>query len=496
MPPVSPPPARLPLGTLVGPWRVLERLGLGAHGAVYRALHAHSPSSPVALKLALHPGNPRFSRERELLSRLHHPHVPRLLDHGEWTLADFRFPFLVMEWVDGVSLYDWAHFHRPSSRQVLLTLSRLASALAATHAAGGLHRDFKGDNVLVREADGWPFLTDFGSGHFLGAAPLSEPPFPPGTPYYRAPEAWRFVHEPLTPPAVPYAPTSSDDVFALGVTAYRLLTGEYPAPLDLESLAASRDEAAPSSPRALNPRCASELAELTVRMLSPNPEARGTGRELAEALEQAAWEAGPEADAPLFDREAPEPAPTSSAPPRAAPPPAPEASRPAPTHSRPTRAAPRGRSRAVRSRLTAASLGATVALGAAWVLTARPGVKPEQEHASSARENEDGGTVAVGDAALTAPVPLSQAPSAWTSVAVDLPRRSFPGQRRPDASGRCPGKAQVAIHGGCWFKLPLDPKDCEGEHYYVYKGGCYAPVISPARPPTSSPVKPPEDSPE
>jgi serine/threonine-protein kinase len=495
MPTVIPNPARLPLGTLVGPWRVLERLGLGAHGAVYRALHAHSPSSPVALKLARYPRDERFARERELLSRVRHPHVPRLLDHGEWQLADFFFPYLVMEWLDGVSLYDWARLYRPSSRQVLHTLSRLASALAATHAAGGLHRDFKGDNVIIREADGWPFLTDFGSGHFLGAAPLTEPPFPPGTPYYRAPEAWRFVNLAREEPVVPYAPRASDDVFALGVTAWRLLTDEYPSPPDSALRDSSQAEAAPPSPRALNPRCIEELSGLTARMLSPHPEARGTARELAEAMERAAREAGPEADAPLFDREAPEPALTRSGLPRAVPQLHREAPEPGLTRSGPSRAAPRGRARAVRPWLPAAGVGAALALGAAGMLRAPPGVETLEERASRSEEMKDGGTVAVGDAALTAPVPLARAPSSWSTLSVDLPPRPLPGQRRPDASGRCPSKKHFPINGGCWNKLNVDLEECEADGYFIYKGGCYVPVLAPVRPHTSSPVERMEDMP-
>jgi hypothetical protein len=81
--PVSPTPARLPLGTLVGPWRVLERLGLGAHGAAYRALHCHSPSSPVALKLALHPGNPPHAAGGGTTARALARHAPS--HRAAWT---------------------------------------------------------------------------------------------------------------------------------------------------------------------------------------------------------------------------------------------------------------------------------------------------------------------------------------------------------------------------------------------------------------------------
>ncbi|MFP2909019.1 serine/threonine-protein kinase [Pyxidicoccus sp. 3LFB2] len=274
-------PARLPPGTQVGPWRVVSRLGMGTYGAVYVAVDPKQGTpAPVALKLALHPGDARFTREREVLSRLRHPSVPRLLDSGDWEDAEgLRYPYLAMELVEGVSLYAWAQAHRPTSRQVLRLLATVASALEATHSAGGVHRDVKGDNVLVRSSDGHVFLTDFGSAHYVGAATLTSPPFPPGTAEYRAPEAWRHVLGPDRKVAVPYAPGPEDDVFALGVTAYRLVTGEYPA-----SMASGEDsarlwhldgkEARP--PRALNERCCAELSALVSRMLSPIPELRGT----------------------------------------------------------------------------------------------------------------------------------------------------------------------------------------------------------------------------
>ncbi|MBZ4416628.1 serine/threonine protein kinase [Myxococcus sp. RHST-1-4] len=450
----------------------MERRGWGAYGAVYRAFGMEGiHHGPVALKLALHPADARFAREVELLSRIRHPCVPRLVDHGGWVSpVGIPYPFLAMEWVEGASLYEWARVRRPSSRQVLHALSCLARALAATHSARGVHRDVKGDNVLVRAADDHVFLTDFGSGHFLGAATLTSPPFPPGTPPYRSPEAWRSVKLPFHAATPPYAPEPADDVFALGMTAYRLVTDEYPpttAPMDEESHIWSLEGPGPRPPRAVNARCCAELSELVSRMLSVRPEARGSARELAEALEQAAREAGAEADVPLFAREEFQP----------------EAMRVSPQH-----AMPRASGRPRRSWLTAASLSGAVAFGTGWMLSARPGGDAEQLHASAPEDTQDGGTVAVGDAVLTAPMPLTRPPSAWSTIAVDLPPRPLPGQSRPDAAGRCPHRAHTVIHGGCWVKVALSLKNCD-EGYYVYKGECYGPVFPPARPPTSSPAE-------
>ena len=465
-------PERLPFGTRVGPWRVMERRGLGAYGAVYRALGAEDSRGAVALKLALHPQDGRFLREVELLSRIHHPNVPRLVDHGHWPHpSGLTYPYLAMEWVEGLSLYDWALEHRPTSRRVLQVLASLARALETTHAAGGVHRDVKGDNVLVSDAEGRAFLTDFGSGHYLGASTLTEPPFPPGTPPYRSPEAWRSIQLPVRGEALPYAPGPADDVFSLGVTAFRLVTGDYPSAPDAESRLGHVAEP-DSRPRAVNSRCCAELSGLTSRMLCVNPEERGSARNLAEALEDAARKAGLEADVPLFVRETPEPVDARAAP------------RPIP------RRAP-GRSR--RAWLSAASLGGALALGAGWMLSAHPGEEPRQMHASAQEDTKDGGTVAVGDSALTAPEPSPQAPSALSTITEDQPPRPIPGQTRPNAVGRCP-RGLIPINGACWKRLAQDPKDCpEGD--VVYKGACYTHAYPPPRPPTASPAERTDDTP-
>ncbi|MDC0714666.1 hypothetical protein POL68_39825 [Stigmatella sp. ncwal1] len=89
--------APLPVGTRIGPWRVMGWHHRGAYGAVYQAVLAKSPRQPVvALKLALFPGDPRFAREVELLSRIRHPCVPRLIDHGHWVTSQLNALVLCM----------------------------------------------------------------------------------------------------------------------------------------------------------------------------------------------------------------------------------------------------------------------------------------------------------------------------------------------------------------------------------------------------------------
>ncbi|WP_224243165.1 serine/threonine-protein kinase [Hyalangium gracile] len=229
-------PALLPAGTVVGLWRVVAWAGRGVHGAVYRAVQVGQEQAPaVALKLALFPEDPRFTREAELLSRLRHPSIPRLWDSGAWQVPGGALhPFLAMDWVDGAPLYEQALYPR-ASPQVRRMLAQLARALHELHAHGAVHRDIKGDNILVRYADGRALLTDFGTCHYPGATTLTPPTVHPGTPAYRSPEAWCVEFNRAR--SVQYRARAADDLFALGVTACRLVTGEYP-----ELSAPRRDE--------------------------------------------------------------------------------------------------------------------------------------------------------------------------------------------------------------------------------------------------------------
>ena len=289
----APHPACLPVGTVVGPWRVVAWAGQGVYGAVYRAVRVgQEHEEPVALKVALFPNDPRFAREVALLSRHHHPSIPRLIDAGEWqSPGGTSHPYIAMQWVDGVPLYAWAQEHRPTSQQVLRLLAQLASALQSLHSQGDLHRDFKGENVLVRRTDGRAVLIDFGSSIYAGAASLTPQQLPPGTPAYRSPEAWLFSLRFHRKPSARYRAGPADDLYALGVTACRLVTGEYPElgePTQDETGTWQLEAVIPPQALLHGTHVAPPLRALILRMLSVRPEERGTAEELAEALEQAA----------------------------------------------------------------------------------------------------------------------------------------------------------------------------------------------------------------
>jgi len=265
----------------VGRWRVKAWLGQGGNGAVFRAERVGWRGSEAgALKVSQRRWNWRMEREVELLSRLSHPSIPRLLDRGgPWRASGEEHPYFVMEYVHGVSLYAWAEQQAPSGKQVCRVLAQVARALEAVHAVGAVHRDVKGDNILVRSLDGRGMLTDFGSCHFPGAARLTWGALPPVTPEYLSPQAVRFYCRSPQHPDDYYPPSPADDLYALGVMAYRLVMGQYPARGEARQDALER-----------NPRVEPPLREVIARLLSEAPEARGTAAGVAEALEAAAGE--------------------------------------------------------------------------------------------------------------------------------------------------------------------------------------------------------------
>jgi predicted Ser/Thr protein kinase len=467
-------PDSLRPGDLVGSWRVEGYAGRGSYGAVYRARHADQPNSkPVALKIAVFPSDPRFSREVELLTRNPHPGMPRLLDQGVWHASDeVTHPFIVMEWIRGRSLYEWARLQNPSYREVLRVLAQVARTLEVLHRGECLHRDVKGDNILV-EPEGRAVLTDFGSGTWKGASPLTEWVVPPNTREYRSPESLRFEWTHRRQHGALYETRPADDIYALGVAAYRLVTGVYPPPgTDPESLKAQFQM--PLPPRRpvheFNRRVVPELSALIERMLAKEPEARGTARELAEAAESAADDAKLAADVPLLGLERPK---------------HPKAE----VESVPVR----GDAEPLVSSWESWGRPAAILGGLGLLLTAivwrgpAPPVAPPsmvQADAPAIDDEPDAGTRGLGDDALTTRAETSEIPITLEAVSTPIPDTPLPGQRRPP----CPRRWQVEINGGCWKLLANSEPPCDhGE--YEWQGQCYDPALDRARPPTSTKPK-------
>ena len=277
----------LPPGTRVGSWRVKAWRGQGAFGAVFLAERVGwRRSERGALKVSLSVWNWRMAREVELLSRLSHPSIPRLLDRGGWRKPSAKeYPFFIMEWVEGPPLYAWAEQHSPSSQHLCRVLAHLARALQALHAEGAVHRDVKGANVLVRLSDWRAMLIDFGSCHFAGAQRMTWQSLPPVTPEYLSPQARLFLIRALHEPESYYPPSPADDLYALGVTAYRLVMGQYPPGIDARRDEQGTWQATGPDVRPLlesNPQVEPTLREVIVRLLSDAPEVRGTAAQVEQ----------------------------------------------------------------------------------------------------------------------------------------------------------------------------------------------------------------------
>ena len=402
--------------------------------------------------MSLLPWDARFAREAEVLSRLSHPSIPRLLDHGEVRPASGAdYPFIVMEWVEGPPLYEWAEQQARSTGEVCRVLSQLARALEAVHGAGAVHRDVKGDNVLVRLSDKRAVLMDFGSCHFEGAARLTWQSLPPVTPAYLSPQAGLFHVRSLHHPDSYYPPSPADDLYALGVTAYRLVMGQYPPPLDARQDEQGAWRVTSPDVRPLlesNSRIEPRLREVISRLLSDAPEARGTARQVAEALE--ALVGGDE---------------------------------------RPERSKPVEGAQTRKLWLTLAAAGA----GAVLLWNPQPAPNPPgQESASAQRASyaRDAGPAAVGDTSPTEPPASTEPPTEKKPIAQEPLPEPRPGQARPDKSGQCPGRKQVAINGGCWVELlQMNAEECSENGYVPFKGKCFGPAHAPPKKPqpTSNP---------
>jgi hypothetical protein len=344
--------------------------------------------------------------------------------------------------VEGLGLYEWATRFNPGTAEVSQVLAQVARALEATHAAGGLHRDVKGDNIRVSATGRKAFLTDYGSGTYAGAAPLTRDGFAPGTPPYRSREAWEFaLYRPRNVPTV-YKAQPADDVYALGVSAYRCVTGEYPPPVAVREEEEGPGQlmwTAPRPPHELNPRVEPELSALILRMLSERPEERPAAAEVARALEGGAEQPAPSVKPP---------------------------------HAPSRRMLAKARTPAWMA--TCALLGAMVgALAAGWG-------QEDVAQAPAVERPRDPDPVGVGSTSMAAPVKV---PSSHKSLGLPMPEAPFEGQRR---APHCQPPGEVIINGGCWIE-PRNVKPPCGNLSYEWNGRCYIPHIPPPRKPTSEP---------
>ena len=297
-------------GTDVGGYVVEARLGAGGFGTVYRARRGGRLYALKTLDLKTVGG--WAEREVAILLRLKHANVVGFVGCGFWPDESPRFLFIAMEFIEGRQLDVWAAEENPSAREVVRKMLGAARGLAAVHAAKVVHRDVKESNILVRASDGEAVLVDFGAGGYEGAPGLTLFVLPPGTPQYRSPEAWRFLEANAGKPGAKYIPTPADDLYALGVVLYRLLTDAAPYVAgDDQELVDAIVNRVPVAPHVLNPRVPEALGQLCMRMLEKRPEDRPESADvLVRELESLGAGACESWDVPLCDAHGPDTATT------------------------------------------------------------------------------------------------------------------------------------------------------------------------------------------
>jgi eukaryotic-like serine/threonine-protein kinase len=211
-------------GARIGPWRVVHELGFGGMGAVFLAERADGQfEQRVALKL-VKPGMDtdeilvRFRAERQILARLEHPHIARLLDGGA---SEAGQPYFAMEHVEGLPLTLYCDRARLSIEGRLRLFVQVCAAVEYAHRNLVVHRDLKPSNILVTN-EGVAKLLDFGIAKVLDPSGDEDGLTmtrhgPPMTPQYAAPE--QLLGQPVT---------TATDVYSLGLILFELLCGRPP----------------------------------------------------------------------------------------------------------------------------------------------------------------------------------------------------------------------------------------------------------------------------
>ena len=276
-------------GEIIGAYRLHERIGQGGMSVVYRAERTDGAfEQTVALKLL--PAHfeterrvARFRAERQILARLTHPHIARLLDGG---MTPEGHPYLAMEYVEGQPLTVHAREAHLSIEERLALLCDVLTALQYAHQNLIVHRDIKPDNILVTP-EGTVKLLDFGIAKLLDQTdvPFTLPLTRTGqclmTPEYAAPEQ-------VTGGAV----TTATDIYQVGVLTYELLTGVRPfdlqgkTPSQIERIVAEQPPERPSTawtaaataqapalapPAAVGRRLAGDLDTVILKALAKEP---------------------------------------------------------------------------------------------------------------------------------------------------------------------------------------------------------------------------------
>ncbi len=271
-------------GLVLGNYRILDRLGAGGMGVVFRAEHMRMRRHVAIKVLPLSPDQDqrilrRFLTEIRAIAKLQHPNIVGAIDAGEAHNGDSNTPvlhFFVMEYVPGLDLEEYVRQNGPlEPAKATDLMHQVASALAEANKHNLVHRDIKPSNIQVTP-EGQAKLLDFGLARYFPQG-MTEPGTVLGTLDYMAPEQVQDAH----------SVDIRADLYALGGTLYWCLTGETPFPPKgnvVQELAARLTQQPPSA-RLRRPEVPAELDAIAQQMMALAPSDRyQTPQEVMKAL--------------------------------------------------------------------------------------------------------------------------------------------------------------------------------------------------------------------
>jgi serine/threonine protein kinase/Tfp pilus assembly protein PilF len=265
----------------VGNYEILEEIGRGGMGVIYRARQRYSRRIVAVKRILAHQVNlhetlVRFQREAEAVASLDHPNILPIYEISE---SEEGLPFFSMKYATGGSLRAAAPTLREKPRECVRVMVKVARGIAYAHSKGVLHRDLQPGNILL-DKNGEPMVSDFGLAKWLNeSSDLTRTLQTLGTPGYIAPEQAECRASDVT---------SAADIYSLGAILFYLVTGRPPF-VGANVLHVIHQAAATSAPRlrSLAPSLDRDLETIVARCLEREPETRyRTALELADDLQR------------------------------------------------------------------------------------------------------------------------------------------------------------------------------------------------------------------
>ena len=266
---------------LLGNYQILEEIGRGGMGVIYRARQRHSRRIVALKRISSHHADSqdtlmRFRREAQAAANLDHPNILPIYEVSE---SHDGLPFFSMKFAAAGSLLEAASALRSQPRRAVALMAKVARAVQYAHEQGILHRDLKPGNILL-DGRGEPLVSDFGLAKWLEpTGHLTRTPTVFGTPGYIAPEQVNGSAGNLTPAA---------DVYSLGAVLFDLFTGQPPFTGEhaLKTIQQATQKPAPKL-RSLAPALDRDLEIICAKCLERDPQARyRSAGELADDLER------------------------------------------------------------------------------------------------------------------------------------------------------------------------------------------------------------------